>query len=348
MVLAAAVLERSRMYRYPFTPYPNGWFRVAYSSEVRRGEIVNATFFGRELVIFRGEDDVARVLDAHCPHLGAHLGVGGEVKGNRIECPFHGWRFDGSGQCVEIPYCKKVPKKAKTPAWTVRELNGMIFVFHHAAGAEPSFDLPEVPAVTDPKWSDFIDFSWDIRVHIQEIAENALDLAHFEKVHHYLDIPALNEFDIEDHTFRINLDSARKVMGVVGRTNIEITYHGLGVVYAVIHSGPVDLRVILTSTPIDLEHVQVRIAVMFDKRWNPLRNLAVRRFLAKEISTDFAHDIPLWENKAYHERPVLCRDDGPIMAIRKWAEQFYAAEAGELVQLPRREDKARPAMQVAQ
>ena len=49
------------------------------------------------------------IVDAYCPHLGANLGVGGHVRGNCIECPFHGWRFDGeTGQCVSIPYTDKV------------------------------------------------------------------------------------------------------------------------------------------------------------------------------------------------------------------------------------------------
>lgn len=52
------------------------------------------------------------IVDAYCPHLGANLGVGGRVHGNCIECPFHGWQFDGeTGQCVKIPYAEKVGRK---------------------------------------------------------------------------------------------------------------------------------------------------------------------------------------------------------------------------------------------
>ena len=51
----------------------------------------------------------ACIVDAYCPHLGANLGVGGRVHGNCIECPFHGWQFDGeTGQCTSIPYADKV------------------------------------------------------------------------------------------------------------------------------------------------------------------------------------------------------------------------------------------------
>ena len=74
---------------------PNGWFIVARSDELAPGEMRPLYAFGRDLVLFRTEGGEARLLDAHCPHLGAHLAVGGRVEGECIRCPFHGWRFDG-------------------------------------------------------------------------------------------------------------------------------------------------------------------------------------------------------------------------------------------------------------
>ena len=83
-------------YRYPFPPFPDGWFQVGYSDELAPGQVVPLKYFGRELVLYRGEDGVAHLLDAHCPHLGAHLGHGGRVVGADIECPFHAWKFSGA------------------------------------------------------------------------------------------------------------------------------------------------------------------------------------------------------------------------------------------------------------
>ncbi len=76
------------------------------------------SYLGRDLVLFRGDDGTARVFDAHCPHLGAHLGVGGRVCGDGIACPFHGWRFDGEGQLVEVPGLDR-PPRAAARAWPV-------------------------------------------------------------------------------------------------------------------------------------------------------------------------------------------------------------------------------------
>jgi cholesterol 7-desaturase len=60
---------------------------------------------GENFAVFRGESGEAFVLDAYCPHLGVNMAVGGCVKGDTLECPFHAWRFRGDdGKCVAIPY----------------------------------------------------------------------------------------------------------------------------------------------------------------------------------------------------------------------------------------------------
>ena len=98
--------------RFPFTSFPIGWFRVAKSSDIPAGKVQTLHYFGRELVAFRTEDGKASVFDAHCPHVGAHLGHGGTVIGSTLQCPFHGWRFSGDGSCAAIPYSDKIPATA--------------------------------------------------------------------------------------------------------------------------------------------------------------------------------------------------------------------------------------------
>ena len=78
--------------RFPM-PIPFGWFFVAYSDELAVGDVKPLHYFGRDLVLFRNESGQAGLLDAYCPHLGAHLGYGGEVQGDSIRCPFHAWAF---------------------------------------------------------------------------------------------------------------------------------------------------------------------------------------------------------------------------------------------------------------
>ena len=88
-------------------PMPYGWYCLGYSAELPPGEVKPLHYFGENLVLFRTESGVPAVLDAYCPHLGAHLGHGGKVQQESVACPFHGWRFNPAGECVEVPYAKK-------------------------------------------------------------------------------------------------------------------------------------------------------------------------------------------------------------------------------------------------
>ena len=101
-------------------PIPFGWYALAYSSELAAGDVQPLNFFDEHQVLFRTEEGAPQVLEAFCPHLGAHLGHGGKVHGEAIACPFHGWQFNGGGECVGVPYAKEIPKRAKGPAMPVQ------------------------------------------------------------------------------------------------------------------------------------------------------------------------------------------------------------------------------------
>ena len=134
--------------------YPNSWYEVMRSEELPVGSVKAVSMIGQQLAVFRGEGGQVSVMDAYCPHLGAHLGVGGLVKGNCIECPFHGWRFDGeTGQCTEIPYAAKVPNFAKVKVWPTVEINGIIFLWYDAEGRDPTYALDEFPDIKKGKWT---------------------------------------------------------------------------------------------------------------------------------------------------------------------------------------------------
>ena len=101
--------------------YPRGWFPVGLTTEVATGEIKSVHYFGRQMIVYRGEDGVARISDAYCPHLGADIGVGGKVEDNCVRCPFHAWKFGPDGACVEVPYAKRIPPRARIGTYPVDE-----------------------------------------------------------------------------------------------------------------------------------------------------------------------------------------------------------------------------------
>jgi len=93
-------------------PIPFGWFAVARSQDLASGGVQPLYYFDEHLVLYRSMDGKSHVLEAFCPHLGAHLSHGGKVEDDVIVCPFHGWQFDSQGACVKVPYASQIPKRA--------------------------------------------------------------------------------------------------------------------------------------------------------------------------------------------------------------------------------------------
>ncbi|XP_057216902.1 cholesterol 7-desaturase nvd isoform X2 [Triplophysa rosa] len=164
--------------------YPNGWYRVLDSHMLERGDVKSVTILGQQVAVLRGQDGKAYVVDAYCPHLGANLAVGGRVVGGCIECPFHGWQFRGQdGKCVKIPYADKVPEFAKVRCWPSCEINGQVLVWFHCDGLEPSWRVPEQSEITRGEWVYRGRTEHFINAHIEEIPENAADIAHLAHLH---------------------------------------------------------------------------------------------------------------------------------------------------------------------
>ena len=150
--IANMVRRRKKIGDIP-PPYPNGWYEIMRSKDLPVGAAKAVSLVGEHFAVFRRENGHVSVMDAYCPHLGANLGVGGQVRGNCIECPFHGWQFDGdTGQCTAIPYAAKVPSFAKTKVWPSLEVNGYIFVWYDAEGREPHFYPEEIKEIKNGSW----------------------------------------------------------------------------------------------------------------------------------------------------------------------------------------------------
>ncbi len=204
----------------------------------------------------------------------------------------------------------------------VREANGRVFVYFDADGGAPTFDVPQLPEHGSPEWGGWHRMAWRGAVHVQETAENAVDLAHFEALHKHEDVPDLECFDTDGPTFRVRFVARRKVLGRIVETTTNLHYFGLGLVVARVQTPVVNVVVMLTYTPLAEEDTDIVLSYMVE-RSNPLVDWVLPYFLSRDIRDDFHRDIPVWENKVYLPRPVLCADDGPIMRLRRWATQFY-------------------------
>lgn len=301
-------------YRYPFSPYPTGWYLLAESSALAPGDVMPLRYFGRDLVLFRTESGQPVLLDAHCPHLGAHLGYGGQVEGESIRCPFHSWRFDSSGHVDDIPY-KTTPGLPKTTAvcWPVEEESGIILVHFSEGGHAPTWHVPARPEWGLDGWVGYTTESWKVRVHVQDLTENIPDTTHFVSVHGLRDVPQATA-TADEHIYR-------QVMGDESYS-LKHTVYGLGLSWLEVDA-PLKYRFMVAGTPIDEQWVDLRLLFLIDEGPGATELSNKGRSIMGLISRNTSMDVEIWSHKIYHDRPPLVAGDGPIGVMRKWAKQFY-------------------------
>ena len=311
--------------RYPFPASPNGWFSVAAALDLGPGEVRAVHYLGRDLVLFRDEAGNARVFDAHCPHLGAHLGVGGRVCGDGIVCPFHGWRFDGDGKLVEVPRVDRTPR-ISARAWEVCERNGRIFIWYHADGTPPSFDVTGYRE-DEPSWTPWRSNTYRVRVHVQDLTENIIDRSHFLTVHD-MALPEQEHFEVSFFGASMVVEQRLKVTAAseIGvEVNTKTTTCGPGIAAVEVSQDPLEMLTYITQTPVDDEFTEVNLLFSMKRLPDEDATEAVSRLNDEITNLQFTQDVPIWENKIYRKRPVLTKTDGPVMQYRRWFRQFYSS-----------------------
>lgn len=326
----------------PFPPpCPNGWYRLMNSEEVPKGAVKFIRICGLDLVVFRGEDGQVGILDAYCPHLGANLAIGGQVKGNCVECPFHGWQFDREGTCQHIPYTTApVPSVAKTSSYPVLEYATMICFFFHAEKQDPDYHPIPLPEVDSGRL--VLSHTWDseLAMHLQDFAENAADYAHFDFVHDDLDVPVGKDLFFISHSVTWHAGtpddpSASRFAYFTDDTRVHckwfpshpfpqyvqplVLFNGPGLVYFRFTTPWGDILLLKSFQVVDNLKLHVQ-----DRFWaDPRLPRMFVRFVAAQALHAFLDDVTLWENKSYSHRPVLVKGDGPMRKVRQWFTQFY-------------------------
>ncbi len=307
-------------------PIPFGWYMLDYSADLAVGQVKPLRYFGQEIVLFRGEDGVARALDPYCRHLGAHMGHGGRVKGSNLECPFHAWQYDETGAVVEIPYARVIPPQVKRPcikSWPVVERNRLIWAWYHPENVEPLWDVVELPEATDPNWTDYERHEWVVPVHIQDMAENGADAAHFRYIHgtaSYPDMETVFDGPMMRGQVKARMDTPR------GQIDGSITSTVMGPGQSWVRfEGIAETMLIAGVTPVERDLVHARFNFTLPKDGHNRAGQAVIRDIVKQFNEDF----PIWQHKRFTPQPIICDGDGPIMRWRQFYSQFYVGQQAQ-------------------
>lgn len=337
-------------------PFPNGWYHLCNAGEVPVGSAIPASACNKEFVVFRGAAGEVGVLHAFCPHLGTHLGHGGTVKGNGVVCPYHSWTFDSTGKCIEIPYCPKEPtERTNTKAFPCRERVGMIFVWLHADGEGPQYEMTIFDEIATRNMRHVIDVpvrNWDM--HIMEPSQNAADPYHFNTVHQWLGAKDMHGtggwlWVRHECKSRLALLGHKEPDGSLVPDNmihidekcVEMWLFGLIPVPSFINAhyssgatfqGPqlsvfrIDTlffgscRVVFTFTPEAPFQQRTSVKVFCTPGFPGF----LASFLGRTAVATVEQDRQVWENKLAVAPRNVVSGDGPFAAYGTWLRQFYS------------------------
>lgn len=155
--------------------HPDHWYPVAWSKELKPGKTLAVRFAGEPVVLVRPKDGAAFALENRCAHRQVPLDAG-VVTGCALRCCYHGWTYDSSGACIDVPYLGKGKLPNGVKSFPCREQAGLIFIFPgDAAKAADSF--PDLSAATDPNYRTRR-FGREIACHYSFMHENLMDMNH--------------------------------------------------------------------------------------------------------------------------------------------------------------------------
>ncbi|MGE7384579.1 Rieske 2Fe-2S domain-containing protein [Streptomyces sp. NPDC004126] len=327
----------------PPLPYPEGWFVLAPSRDVKPGQVVIRRFMGEDVVVYRTARGRVRATRPYCPHLGAHLGHGGRVAGETIVCPFHGFAFDATGTAVCAgPGYTGLPVQERLAVLDCEEVNGVILAWYgHDPNRPPAWTIPpllRVPA-HDMRFT-----RTTVASHPQETGENTVDSGHAEALHGFTGIDMHTPPVADKHQLSLALTVTRRYppLGTIA-ADIAFTFHGLGFIHLELRVPVRGLSVDVVVSPRPTAPWQVELlvgtAMAVHPGEGPLGRLprSAARLACwtatwlnlRALSSDTSADLPIWTAKRYTDPPRLAPGDGPIGPYRKWARQFYPDTAAQ-------------------
>jgi phenylpropionate dioxygenase-like ring-hydroxylating dioxygenase large terminal subunit len=159
----------------------NAWYVAAWDHEVGTGPKA-IKMLGEEIVLFRRTDGVVAALEDACPHRKLPLSMG-RIKGDTIECGYHGLTFDCSGACTRVPGAEKIPHVARVQSYPIAERYGLLWIWMGDADkADPAL-IFQVDRWGDPAWGVNRGESMALDCNYLYMTDNLLDPSHVAWVH---------------------------------------------------------------------------------------------------------------------------------------------------------------------
>jgi phenylpropionate dioxygenase-like ring-hydroxylating dioxygenase large terminal subunit len=159
----------------------NAWYAAAWDNEVGR-QLTPMKILGEPIVLYRTADGRPVALEDACPHRKLPLSMG-RLKGDDVECGYHGLTFDCSGACTRVPGAERIPHVARVRSYPVEERYGLIWIWMGEAEKANPDEIFEVEHYDDPSWGINRGDSMQLAAHYLYLTDNLLDPSHVAWVH---------------------------------------------------------------------------------------------------------------------------------------------------------------------
>ena len=157
---------------------PNYWYPVGWANQLKSGQVMPVTIWQQAIAVYRDTNGQVHALEDACPHKGVALHKG-EVQGCNLTCAYHGWEFNGKGECVNVPYLppeQKLPR-AQSRSYPVQEKYNLIWIFPGDPTLATSQQPPLIAEYDQANWL-MVPVTARFRAHFSMCNENTMDVFH--------------------------------------------------------------------------------------------------------------------------------------------------------------------------
>ena len=296
----------------------NQWYVASSSKDIKKNKVVSKILLGKPILIGRNKFGRIFAINDNCPHRGTLLSIG-RFDGENIECPYHGWRFDTSGQCTFIPsqLPKQKPQAAdiKTKSYSIKENMGIIWIY-----ISNDNNINPFPSIehTENKLQLYVKKIFDCNIDLA--VTGLMDPAHGAFVHAsslwrtHRDVkekkkiikPIKNGWEIQPHSTSINSKAYKIFLGKESQTKISYTLPGIRQEFT--KTNKYSYLGITACTPINESQTTVHHFMYWDVPGGIVLRNIIRIIANNFLNQDSLAVTWMKKGKVYSNREILVED----------------------------------------
>ncbi len=293
------------------------WYPLALADDVSGETPLGIDVLGTRVVVYRDATGTPVIQTAWCPHLGADL-ARGELIERQLRCPYHHWRFDRNGRCIDIPTGDKIPPGARIFTFPAAEAWGLVWAFN---GRAPLFAPPRIPGIEESELVIHTQARPARRLPPWVGVSNGVDFQHLRALHN-LQTSTPETIDVGDHAIEFRMETERYLQhGRITGTNVFAQH---------LHRDGSDVYMLFAGMPVDRHQSRgfftVGVRNSGDdaeaRHRDAMRLEGARRFVEQLL----AEDDPVLNTMRF-KIGVLTASDRHLARYFKYVAEFPRAEA---------------------